>query len=1010
MNQHQYVRRARRQLLGSIPALLLVLPTAAFAQSASVTSDGRTTVTSDQRAQSATVQGVITNLPATISTATLSDAQARLAGNTVSANAQVNDARNELAGDSATGPAWPASVTIEGDTVSGEAATLILGSQSMRGANAFAEALRSGYALNIGEADTSQGALEDNLQSGSARGNDQLATLTDASGSGAGIVTVQRGDATSRVGSKVGGATSLNVQEARDSVVRLNQNRQRSVASGNGAVLALRVTSPAQAAGDGSDATTVLAGRDVGVHAGSAIVAQQVWSGPATSRIGAADAPAGFLSVAGTLTGSTASTDANVIAAAAVANQAATDHRTDAALVGDRGTVATSLTAQDMGGAVSVDVIGGVRSHVLGLVDRSTVSASGNDVSAGATGNVADTFLGGHAGVITRSSEVGLQTPGGAWFSPDAMTGTSGTYTVHTEQHADGVGISSKVTQGSSNIDIEGPISSSQILANGNRQSADAVANDAKSLLDLDASSFGGSAASSLVQANDADVGASIGGGEDFGGATIAPADRLQDSQVEIRDNLIEAGSVGNRGINELELSAGDLASTPDVIGRGLSGSRAGLVDNGFGVSATAALSSVQKTGQLGEVPVITSDIQGRFSVTGDGSTEGTAIDISGNRQRAEATANSVDNGLHLSAADRDGAGSALFSSQYGEATVRAVSSMRAVAHGALEDSTSTVAGNSNLAVATMNDAANRLEVDAAGISAGGLATLRADPLGSATGEADDVLVNTQFATGGVEADATTMLAGSGGSASLSAMGPTRSRFEISGNVTGAQATGNQSVNTAVLNGGTSGGIATSQMNLASASASARAPAFLEVPGDRAVLASGIAVSDNVSSALARGNVAENTITLDRLSTTAPASVEVGRFQVAVEAPVGLVSVQTSYGAINASVDGPMVGVPLNRDGVPVESARIAVSGNEMAATAYGNGVTNTVVPAAASMAGVALVSAQTNYGPVTARVIAPAASITGRDVAGSSLGIVNNSVSASATGNVATNIVGILR
>lgn len=1011
MTQHHLIRRARGKLLGSIPALLLVLPAAAFAQSADVISDGHTTVTSDQRTQSATVQGVIANPPATISTAILAASQVRLAGNSVSANAQANQAQSELAGDPSADIAWPVRVTTESDGVSGEAATLILGRQSMRGSNALAEALSSGYSLNIGEADASQATLEDNLQNASARGNDHFAALTDTTGSGAGIVTLQRGDAISTVQSKVGGATSLTVQNADDTAIRLDQNRQQSVANGNGADLSLRASSPFQTAGDSSKATTVLSGRDLGVRAGSAIVAQQYWSGAAISRIGVADAPAGFLSVAGTLSNSTASADANVLAAAAVANQTVTEHHTDAALLSPRGTVAMSLTVQDAGGPVLADVIGGIQSHVLGFVDRSTVSASSNDVSTSATGNAANTLLGGHAGVITPSAEGGGSMPGSAWISPDAMTGTSGTYTVHTEQHAEGASISGRVVRGSSNIDVDGPIHGAQIRANGNRQAADAVANDATSLLDLDASSFGGSAAASLVQSNDSDVGAFVGGGDDFGGATIAPAGRIQDSRIDIRDNLVETLSVGNRGTNDLNLSAADLAPATNVIGRGLSGSRAGSVDNGYGVAATAALSSVQKTGQLGDVPSISSEIQGRFSVTGDGATDGTAIEIGGNRQRAEAMANSVSNGLRLSAANRDGAGTALYASQYGEATVRAVSSMRIVAHGALENSASTIAGNSNLAVATMNDATSRLEADATGTGGGGLAVLRADPLGEATGEADDILVNTQFATGSVTAAATTMLAGSGGSASLGATGPTQSRFEISGNLTGAQATGNQAVNTAVLNANASGGIASSQMNVASATASASAPALFDVPAvNRTILGSDLTVSDNVSSALARGNVAENRVTVDRLSSSGAASVEVGRFQTSVEAPVALVSVQSSYGAISASAGGPFAGIPLNGGGVPVDSSRIAVSGNQVSAAAYGNGVTNTIVPPSGSMAGVALVNAQTNYGPITARVTAPTAGINLGAVVGSGLGIVNNTVSASATGNLATNVVGILR
>ena len=1009
MKRHSLVRNARRHLLCSIPALVLILPGTALAQSSGVTSDGRATLTNDQRAQSSTVQGGLANPPATIRATSLSDAQARLAGNAATASAKANDAQSDLASDIGAGPGWPVRVNVDGDAVTADAATLILSRQSVRGANAFAEALASGYALDIGEADQSQGIVEANLQSALARDNDHLATLSDTTGSGAGIVTVQRGDQASAVRSTLGGMTSLTVQNAEASTLRLDHNRQQSVASGNGANLALGVTSPTQVAGNSNDATAVIAGRDVGVSVGSAIVAQQIWSGPATARIGVSDAPAGFLSVAGTLSGSSVSADANVLAAAAFANQAVTEHRSDAALAGDLGAVATSLAVQDVNGAVSADIIGGVGSHVLGPVDRSTLSVSSNTVSTTATGNAADNFLRGSAAIVTRSSEGGSQMPGSAWVSPDAMTGTSGAYTIHTEQHADGAGISARIVQGSSNIGADGPISGSQILANDNRQAAEAVANDASSLLDLAGSSFAGSTVSSLVQSNDAGVGTFVGGGEDFGGATISPADRIQDSRLEIRNNLIEAQSVGNRGTNRLAFSVAD-SPVPKGIVHGLNGSRAGSVDNGFGVSASAALSSFQKTGQLGNAPLIASEIRGRFSVTGDGATDGTTTLIIGNRQQAQATANSADNGLHFSSANRNGAGSALDASQYGDATVRAVSGMRVVAHGALENATSTIAGHSNLAAAMMNGVSNRLEVDAAGAGGSGLAMLRADPVGKATGEADDILVSTQFATGSVLADATTMLAGSEGSASLGAMGPALSRFDISGNVTAALATGNQAVSTAVLNGSGSGGIASSQINLASTAASASTSAFLAVPpAGRSVVASEISVADNASSALARGNFAENRATFELVSMPFPASVQVDRFLTSVEAPIGLVSAQANYGAISAAADGGMASIPLNY-AVPVDASRIAVTGNTMSATAYGNGVANTVASSASSLSGVALVSAQTNYGSVTARAVAPVVSLMPGSVAASSLGIVNTSLSASATGNLATNVVGIPR
>ncbi|MDB5583425.1 MAG: hypothetical protein JWR80_8601 [Bradyrhizobium sp.] len=1007
MTQHPFVRRSRRQLLGSIPALLLVLPGAAFAQSSDITSAGRTAVTNDQRTQSAPIQGTLSNPPATIDAATLSAAQARLAGNSISAKAQANDANSTLVGDFAADLPWPARVEIEDDGVSAEAAALIASRQSMRGTHVSVDAPSAGYALAIGMAATSEATVDGNTQSAAARGNDHTGTLTDGAGLGAGIVAVQRGDATSTVRSDLGGATTLTVQRADDSTLNLDSNRQQSVASGNGAALTLDVTNPTRTAGDDPDATRVIAGGDASVSAGSVIATQQTWSGSAKARIGTVAAPAGFSSLAGTLTDSTATAHANVLAAAAVANQAVTNHSVGATAADGTGAIATSLTVQDADGPVAAGIIGGTTMSVAGAIDHSSLSASDNQADAHATGNSSDALLDGHDILSTSRG------PGSVWVSPDAKTGTSGSYTLHTEQKSSGDSIAATVAQGASNLTVDGIVDTSRITVTGNSQAADAVANDAKSQLDLDATAFGGSAVVGLFQANDANVRSAVGELDNRAGATIAPRARLQDSSLEIRDNVLAAQSIGNRGTNVVNASAADLSSMPEVVGRGLFGApaaRVGSLDNGSGVSASVALGSFQKTGELGADPIISSEILGQFAVTGDAGTDGTWIDISGNRQRAESTANTVDNSLRLTAAVREGAGAALYASQYGEATVSATSYMKVVAHGALENSASNIAGNTNIALATMNDAANRLDIDVAGTGNAGAALLDADPLGGATGEGEDLLVSTQFATGSVVANAFTRLATFPGDRSLGAWGPTDSRIAIAGNVTGAQATANQAVNQAVLNSIGGSGLANSQMSLASVSASASTPTTVGVASvGGTILASDLSVSDNVTSALARGNVAENSMTLDRFGAATPASVDVDRFETSVEAPVALVNVQANYGAISATADGAMSRMPLNA-GVPVESSRISVSGNAMSATAYGNGAANTIVPSMGGAMGVALVSQQTNYGPVTARVIAPAATVSPGDVVRSSLRIVNNSVSAWATGNFVTNSIGTLR
>lgn len=990
MTSFPHSRNTRRCLLASIPVLLLGLPASAYAQSSVLTADGRTTVTNDQRGSSATVQGVIVNPPASASFSALADSAARITGNTVSANARQNEVSTEIDAGFASPGAWPVRVAIAGDAVSAEGAVLDVSRQSLRMSSTFGEALTSGYALYAGSAARSQVELEDNAQRATARGNDRLATLADQTGMGIATITLQRGDTGSAARAAIGGLTSLTVNDATQSALRLDRNQQLAQASGNGADLTLDVTAPSQVAGDDA-ATTVQTGRDTAANAGSTIVAHQIWSGPASARIGSIAAPAGYLSTVGSLTGSTSSADANILTAAAVGNQAGARHRSLASLADGSGTIAANLILQDAEGAVIASITGGTGSHALEPVERSAISALANDVRAGATGNAADSLLTGGGAVRPGNSETPAPMGAAVRIGADQMTATSANYAVHTEQHAGEVGIAATLAQSAVEIGLDGLVLGSRIDASGNRQSAEAVANDARSALDL-AASAAGSAALGLIQSSDADVGTFVGSAEDFAGATIAPTERLQDSRVLIVDNLLEAQSIANRGTNTLT-SAGSLTGSALA-------SSVGSVDGGFGASAGAVLSSAQKTGQFDAVPRIASEIVGRFSVTGDAATVGTAIEISGNRQNAGVTANSVDNHLSLSAVGLDG-GAALASSQYGEATLSAVSTMRAVSRGGLEGSTARVAGNVNQAVATMNEARNLLEVDAAATGFGRATVLSADSLGGARGEGDSVLVNTQFATGSIVSSARTLLGGSPGDTSFGTTGPVGSRIDLTGNVTAAQASGNQALNDAALD---TGGIASSQMNVASVSAAAKLIIGLQVPPpSRSVMASDLSVADNTASALARGNVAENRMTLTGAAANVPISSSTDRFETRVEAPAALVSVQANYGAVGAVTEGSGAAIPLNLAGVPVDASRVGISGNGVSATAYGNGAANTVTPVLGS---VALVNAQTNYGPVTARVTGAGVRLDSGDMIRSTMAIANNSISATATGNLATNII----
>lgn len=1000
MNMSSPYRRTRQRLLAGVPLLLCALSAPVDAQTSAV-SDGQTTIVTDQRVDGAVVQSTTASPAAAISVEGLVEAQILVAGGSTSSTAQINDSVHALSTRAGADMVSPVRVVIQDNDLHAEGAAISASRQELRGSSAFAHTSGPAVSLSIGRASGSAVRLEADLQGASARGNVHIAELDDATGSGVGIVATQRADAASALRSTVAGLTVLGFGEAEHSLVRLDRNTQQVIGTGNSAGLTLDVDAPTQKAGENAGATLFTSDRDVEIYAGSATLAHQNWAGSILARIGATDATAGYLTSGGALSASTVTTDENRLEASAIANSSAIEHGSNASRVEGLGSIAANLIVQDVAGPVAAHLTGDTLSQFTGPVAHSTISVSGNEAAARAAGNVSDTALFASLGA-SGSIENGSMPIAAVRIGDDSTTRTEGGHSVHTEQTASGGSIFA-LARSASGIGFDDMVLASRAITTGNRQTADAVANEAQSMLSL-AATDRASAASSLVQSNDADVGTVVGSETEYAGATLAPQEVVQDSQLEIRDNRIDARSIGNRGTNAMTISATELAGTP-------SSSRAGSIDGGFGAVAGAALATIQRTGQPGAATAIVSQITGRFSVTGDGPTRGSTIDINGNHQQASSTANSVENSLSLTAARIDGAGAALAVSQYGDASVQALSTMRIVSRGALEQSSSRIDDNRNVATAAMNIANNTLDIEALGPLSDDSARLSANPLGSAAAEGGNILVNTQFATGIVLANATTLIAGSPGSAEMAVVGPIASSFKTSGNLTVAQASGNEALNQARLRTSASGGIASSQVNAASVTATASATAFLDIPQpDRSVHDSALSFSGNSTSALARGNVAENHLSfVDWPGTGTGAQGRADRSSATADAPVGLVTSQSNHGVITASVEGPNSALPLNGNGVPLDGSNLVVADNALAATAYGNGVANSVTPVFGG-GGIALVTSQTNSGPVTARATAASTNVHSGDVRGSTLDITGNSLTASATGNFATNIVGVPR
>jgi hypothetical protein len=271
------------------------------------------------------------------------------------------------------------------------------------------------------------------------------------------------------------------------------------------------------------------------------------------------------------------------------------------------------------------------------------------------------------------------------------------------------------------------------------------------------------------------------------------------------------------------------------------------------------------------------------------------------------------------------------------------------------------------------------------------------------------VLSNAQFATGSVGAAARTALINSDAGARME-----RSGFAVANNRTIADVSANHAVNAVSLAGPTgtesNAGLASSQMSAAAVSSSATVDGTLGLaggPATTAIYGSSATISGNVTQATARGNSVDNSLIYTAGAGLVPfaPSVSTGSFETIAAAPAMLLNGQSNYGAVAASATGSY-GIPLNASG-SVASSTLTVSGNSAVASAYGNAATNQVKIGGISGApGAMLGNVQVNNGSVTATVAGATLAARTALLSASSLSLTGNQVAATASGNIATNVV----
>ncbi|MEO8013353.1 MAG: S-layer family protein [Polaromonas sp.] len=493
-----------------------------------------------------------------------------------------------------------------------------------------------------------------------------------------------------------------------------------------------------------------------------------------------------------------------------------------------------------------------------------------------------------------------------------------------------------------------------------------------------------------------------------LGGVNLAVGGAITRSTLSVQNNTTYGVAQGNAATNVTSVKGNAIAA-------GSSSTLATATDVFLGAQAVVAdhaLSNSQGVGVAG-AQSIDSNVYGRFAIDAQPGAAITrsSLSVSGNSQMAEARANIASNSLAL-----EGTGvtavSALQSVQSSGAAVSALSDVSLSAPGAVTDSSLLLSKNSNIALAVINDATNSLTATGSQVGTGRVASINNGGTSAAVVTAEQLLANQQRSTTSVSSTATTRLSNQEALA-VNTGGAIRSTLSIVDNTTAVEATANKAFNMAAITGTASQTASVALRNLqdsssaVTASATTTARIALAPASGLDALNSGSALLDgNSTTALARGNTASNVLNSLAGSAYGSAlggSVVSGGAGMAVSANTGILNSQTNSGPVSASSTSASYQVALNSTGLATTGSSVGVTGNQVAAQAYGNSAVNQLTLNALNTGTptAAVGSYQSNSGAVTATVssVVFGAGITG-GMTGSTARVNGNQITATAVGN----------
>jgi len=951
-----------------------------------------------------------------------------LSGNEVRATAAANRQSNALEPDAL--DLMPATdsthLAVSGADVTAYSPAVIAARQVTEYAPVTANTAFSSIGMLAGDVVESRLEITSNRQEALATGNDGASALNlsgvDGS-SGAGIAAAQSTGYGSDVSAEMSGIAHVITREVVGSDVRSEGNLQRAVATGNHAANALSAdVLGIESFGSYGPPSMVQLYGEVEANAAYAVLSAQQ-----TSSDVIADTQGGFQATTlGSVVEAALSVEANTLAAAAYGNDADNKARltADSIDVGyNGGAIANVTNSQSAQGATLADADGGTSMLVLGDAIGAKIAAEENSVQAVAIGNRADgnqlavqaTAIRAPEGFNGEEGE-GPRIVGTAHYDQFGTLSVSAPFSVQNGQRFE-MPVNASAAGSVTQIKTTGDLVDASITAQNNSATAAATGNRAANGLALDSNIVATAADLNSAQEGYGDVQASAGDYYDRAGARIMAHGDVIDSSLQVAGNDVRASAIANDVSNSLAVSGNEISNAS-----GHYDAVAGQEYAGFLASADYALANFQGLGfaggngeegseTSGYRPLISSDIVGSFEARGSSIID-SSVAIDGNAQVATALANLASNSLSIEARALDdysyAPGSALSSAQIAGADLEATSDMGIAATRDVIDGSVAIRGNSNVALAHMNDAVNQAKIEAVQIGelSGADAGLFTDPGWPGLAVGDHVLANNQMADGSVTATAATHGLNGGFEATL-----TGSRYVIAGNETGAEAVANQAINELSMLAASAGYASAGIANTQESHAGVLADAVTRIGyGASGASDAQMIVDSNATTALARGNSVLNNLEASGLpvSDFTLASAELMGWG-EVSATAGLASSQLNTGEVVARSQHGAHGVVLN--GFGAEGSALALNGNAVSASAIGNNATNIVtLSALGQLPTAAAGTVQVNNGPISAEVSGAIFAAVPGHLTASRLGITGNSVTASAVGNSAVTSIASLR